>query len=273
MPGFGFDIFRYNSVYSAVTDSDAQAFINAANITDQTQKDAINQLVLDLKSANIWTKMHAVYPMIGGSASSHKWNLKDPRDLDAAYRLTFAGGWTHSSTGALPNGTNAYADTYLNTLANLSSTSFSMGTYLNSALISNRYHLGVSGGTASTVISMRNSNTATKISYVQSSVLSLQKGSLTTTSNQGFWALSKRSDSDRTMICSDGTFVSNTSASGLSNPSLNIYIGAHNVTGIASSFDTMSHAFDFISSGLIDAELTNLRTAIINFQTTLGRNV
>jgi energy-coupling factor transporter ATP-binding protein EcfA2 len=36
-------------------DPDAQAFITAANITNQTQKIAINQLVLDLKSYSLWT--------------------------------------------------------------------------------------------------------------------------------------------------------------------------------------------------------------------------
>ncbi len=102
------------------TDADAQAFITAASITDPTQQSAINQLVVDLKGYSIWTKMKAIYPFCGSTASQHKWNLKDPRDLDVAFRLVFSGGWTHSSTGALPNGTNAIADTKLNASSNLS---------------------------------------------------------------------------------------------------------------------------------------------------------
>ena len=80
-------------------DDDAGAFLQAANIQDSTQQAAINQLVLDLKDAGLWTKFYAIYPFIGGTASTHKWNLKDPRDLNAAYRLTFSGGITHSSGG------------------------------------------------------------------------------------------------------------------------------------------------------------------------------
>jgi len=99
--------------FSVDYDTDAAAFITAANITDNTQKSAINTLVNDMKGYGIWTKMKAIYPFVGGTATTHKWNLKDPRDLDAAFRLVFNGGWTHSSTGADPNGTNAYADTYL----------------------------------------------------------------------------------------------------------------------------------------------------------------
>src|SRR5690349_23782913 len=95
-------------------DSDAQALIDAAAISNLTQKNAINQLVLDLKAAGIWNRMVAIYPFIGGTASSHKWNLKDPRDVDAAKRLTFSGSWTHSDNGALPDGSTGYANTYIN---------------------------------------------------------------------------------------------------------------------------------------------------------------
>lgn len=51
--------------------------------------------------------------MVGGTASTHKYNLKDPRDLDAAFRLVFAGTWTHSATGAKPSGSGTSADTFL----------------------------------------------------------------------------------------------------------------------------------------------------------------
>ena len=100
------------SVVNAV-DADAQAFIAAAGITDLTQASAISTLVNDLKTYGLWSKMKAFYPMVGGTSTSHKWNLKDPRDLDAAYRLTFFGGLTHDSNGVLGNGTNSYAYTNL----------------------------------------------------------------------------------------------------------------------------------------------------------------
>jgi len=101
--------FSYN-----VIDPDALAFITAAAITDNTQKLAIDTLVISLKSYGIWTKMKAIYPMVGGTASTHKFNLKDPRDLNAAFRLTFLGGWTHNLLAATANGSNGYADTFFN---------------------------------------------------------------------------------------------------------------------------------------------------------------
>jgi len=96
------------SASGAAVDPDAQAFITAASITDLTQQSAINQLVVDLKGYNIWTKFKAIYPIVGGVASSHSVNLKTP----GTYNLTFASGWTHSSTGMTP--LNAYADTAFN---------------------------------------------------------------------------------------------------------------------------------------------------------------
>lgn len=100
-------------VNEAAADADAEAFIEAAALTDETQKTAIRKLVKDLKAALLWDKLAAIYPFVGGTAASHKWNLRDARDLDAAFRLTFNGGWTHGSGGAQPNGTTGYADTKL----------------------------------------------------------------------------------------------------------------------------------------------------------------
>jgi hypothetical protein len=102
-----------------ITDPNALAFIAATGITDNTQKSAINSLVLSLKGYSIWDKLNVIYPFVGGTATTHKFNLKDPRDLDAAYRLSFSGGWTHNSNGITGNGTNAYAS-ISNTIANTS---------------------------------------------------------------------------------------------------------------------------------------------------------
>ena len=51
--------------------------------------------------------------MVGGTATTTKWNLKDPRDSDAAYRLIFKGTPVYASTGVLFPTTADYADTHL----------------------------------------------------------------------------------------------------------------------------------------------------------------
>ena len=77
----------------ASTDSDAQAFIDAASITDATQQTAINNLVVGLKNGGIWDKMKIIYPFVGGTDTSHSYNLKDPTQ----YQITWTTGVTHTS--------------------------------------------------------------------------------------------------------------------------------------------------------------------------------
>jgi hypothetical protein len=261
--------------FGVAYDPDAQAFITAAGITDNTQKSAINTLVLDMKGFGIWTKMKAIYPFVGGTATTHKFNLKNPLDTDAAFRLVFNGGWTHSANGALPNGTNGYADTKFNVnLFNANINSYSLGIYLNSVLItSNRYHTGTAGGSANQAVGLRVNTSSTKTGYLESTILPLVKTGLTTITQQGFWAISKRATNDRAMICSDGTFIYNTGAGSIAQNSNIIFLGAQNANGTPANYDTMSHAFDFFADGLNDTEMTNLRTAIITFQTSLSRQV
>jgi len=103
-------------------------FFLAANITNTNQKVAVDNLVRDLKINNLWDKMIAIYPLVGGTADTHKFNLKDPRDLDAAYRLIFS-AVTHSSGGISHTGTTGGADT------NIRASSFSS--------ITNNIHLSV----------------------------------------------------------------------------------------------------------------------------------
>ncbi|HEV2833633.1 MAG TPA: hypothetical protein VGW31_16755 [Hanamia sp.] len=94
-------------------DVDAQKFIDSSGISDNTNKLAVNDLIKQLKDSSLWTKFIAIYPMLGGTASTTKWNLKDPRDLDAAYRLTFNGNPTYTNTGVLFPTTSDFADTHL----------------------------------------------------------------------------------------------------------------------------------------------------------------
>ena len=255
-------------------DADANAFIAAAAITDTTQKAAIDKLVVDLKGYGIWTKMKAIYPFIGGTAAQHKFNLRSPLDTDAAFRLVFNGGWTHSSTGALPNGTNAYADTKLNTLSNLTKTSAHISTYLrNNPTATNSYDIGNSSdgfGNFDTtlIISRYGSNTA----YFQMAETFSAAGSIASTDSIGFWnnttngSVTKRFFKNGSLIktadAATGTFANNA-----------LYFAACNTNNVANFFSNKQTAFGSIGDGLTDTEAANYYTAVQTFQTTLGRNV
>jgi hypothetical protein len=82
-------------------DTDTLAFLTATGIESQTTANAINIFVTNLKLNGLWDKLDVIYPFVGGTAEAHKYNLKDPRDLDAAYRITFSGSYEHSIQNGL----------------------------------------------------------------------------------------------------------------------------------------------------------------------------
>jgi hypothetical protein len=256
-----------------VADSDAQTFITAANITDTTQKSAINTLVTQLKTYGIWTKMKALYPFVGGTASSHKWNLKDPRDLDAAFRLQFNGGWTHSSTGALPNGTNGYANTFLIPSTSLTNNSTHLSYYSRTNIQSNQIEIGYIGSNPNRLsmeLSYNGTFSSDQYNYNTGRV------SVSNTDSTGYYITSRASSSVHKSYKNGVQLgTTNTGASGdISHINGEIYIGTPNkVGGVIEWFSSKQTAFASIGDGLTDTEAANFYTAVQTFQTTLGRQI
>jgi hypothetical protein len=256
-------------------DPDAQAFITAAAITDPTQQAAINTLVVDLKGYSIWTKMKALYPFVGGTASTHKFNLKDPRDLDAAFRLQFLGGWTHSSNGALPNGTNGYADTFFIPSANQTINSNGLGCYItaNTFTSSDAVTMGSFNlaGQASILISKINSSSIDNLDGRLNAANSLQ----TIVGRAGSFDI-QRTSSTVTKLYKNASIISNFNSGGASLPTLKMYIGNMSFgvnAPYASGYTNSQFRIAYTSDGLTDTDITNLRTAVQAFQTTLGRQI
>jgi hypothetical protein len=250
-------------------DPDAQAFITAASITNTTQQNAINTLVVDLKGYGVWTKMKAIYPFIGGTASTHKWNLKDPRDLDAAFRLVFNGGWTHSSTGATPNGTNAFANTYLNPLTVIANNNSNGLSYYSGSNLSETNadpcNIGsVDAGNNGILIAKSNSTFATRIN---NAVISFANSNM-----KGFFAGFRQSSILTKIFYNVSVQVSGNSGGTL--PNYNMYIGAIN-TQLSGAYGYVKNDFRFshIGDGLTDTEAANLYTAVQAYQTSLSRQV
>jgi len=120
-------------------DPDAQSFISAAGITDPTQQNAVNSLVTDLKGYSIWTKMKAIYPFVGGTSSTHSYNLKNT----AQYQITWNGGITHSSNGVQFGGVNGYGNTGLNAGSVLGQNSTHFSFYSRTDIIANSVEMGI----------------------------------------------------------------------------------------------------------------------------------
>jgi hypothetical protein len=251
----------------ACPDADANAFLTATGITDPTISGAICTLVTSMKANGTWAKCQAIYPFVGGTATTHKFNLKNPADTDAAFRLSFVGGWTHSSNGALPNGTNAFANTFYNPAAFGIQNSHHVSYY--SRTNSNLTEVEVGGASLSqgTVLEIRTGN----ITYfrVNSGITYITAAD---TDSRAFYMANRTASNVINGWRNSSKIVSGSTSSGTMS-SINYYIGALNNNGATNFYSRKECAFATIGSGLTDTEATNLYSTIQNFQTTLSRQV
>jgi hypothetical protein len=258
-------------------DADATAFINAAGITNATQQNAIYALVTDLKAFSIWNKCYAIYPMVGGSASSHQYNLKNPANTNAAYRLSFLGGWTHSANGALPNGTNAYSNTFLNTdVFTSNSAHISYYTRTNSAF-GNELAMGIlnenNGGDGLNLAIRRSTNLVSFRATENGGALGLVDS--TSTDSRGLTTGSITASNSRKVYKNASLLNTTTTNVTWGRVAFPIYIGAayQLVAGTPGFYTNKECSFASIGEGLTDTDVTNLYNTIQTFQTTLGRQV
>jgi hypothetical protein len=256
-------------------DPDAQAFITAAVITDVTQQGAINTLVLDLKAYSIWTKFKAIYPIVGGVASSHAVNLKTP----GTYNMTFATGFTHSATGMLPNGTSAFGNTFLaGNLLTVSNQAMSYYSRTNTSAAVNMYEVGYIPSTIyRNGLGVRSTFRLVANRSVSDIALNSGAGASFLSNNldsTGFYIANRNSNVDNKMH-KNGIIVSSvaTSIGTPTTSSLNYYISASNTNGTANNFSDRECAFASIGDALTDTDASNLYTAVQAYQTTLSRQV
>jgi hypothetical protein len=271
----GIGVGSFVAAGGGVTDADAQAFITAAAITDSTQQSAIDTLVVDLKGYGVWTKMKAIYPFVGGTSSTHKWNLKDPRDLDAAFRLVFTGGWTHSSNGALPNGTNGYADTFLVPNTSLTSSSTHLS-YYSRTNVTNNTGLEFGAWQTSYAYGIEFAiyrNVGNKTYAIINSGGGATILATATTPTTGFYIINRAANNNAKIFKNNTTIATNTNSYTTTRTTSKLYLAASNDFGTAAAFANKQCAFASIGDGLTDTEAANFYTAVQAYQTTLSRNV
>ena len=258
-------------------DPDAQAFFTASGLTGATNLTAINNLVVALKGFGIWTKMKAIYPFIGGTSALHKWNLKNPLDTNAAFRLVFSGGWSHTSTGALPNGVNGWADTFLIPNSNIT---------VNSAHLSYYSRTQILASTAIDMGSSTSSNVNDMSLYHHYAALNVKGGIFYTypseaiayngansTNTLGFQIVTRTAVNVLALHFNSVKLSTNTNNRTNTLPNVSTILGANKQGGAIGQFSPRQCAFASIGDGLTDAEAANFYTAVQAYNTTLSRNI
>ena len=254
--------------FGVAYDADAQAFFTASGLTGATNLTAINNLVVALKGYGIWTKMKAIYPFVGGTAALHKWNLKNPLDTNAAFRLTFNGGWTHSANGAQANGTNGYADTFLVPSAQYAvDNNHHISVYSRLNQTQNDVELGSYDGTRALQLRVFFSNTTEFYSNNLAPVSPVDTNSVGNYIANRIGTAVKIFKNNTTL----GTFTNATNG----RPTFSLFLACSNNSGVpnAGLYSNKQYAFSSIGDGLTDTEAANFYTAVQAYNTTLSRQV
>ena len=247
-------------------DPDAEAFLLAAGITDPTETAAVNTLVLDLKAASLWTLFDAFYPFVGGTASTCKWNLKDPQNTDAAFRITWYGGMTFSSTGILGNNSNSGGVSHVNPTTE-SYTQICMGVYINAGLDpvpNDDYDMGAYDG-RDWMISLGFSNKTTKYAcFTTPSYITTSSGTYTKALLLG------QNNGTTTQLYQNNTQLASTSQT-FQSQTLPLGIGCSWRNSVVAPTSRGYGTAFFGGTYLTGGQITALNTAIVNFNNTLGR--
>ncbi|MFY8167082.1 MAG: hypothetical protein ACOVJ8_10840 [Sediminibacterium sp.] len=274
-----FDIRTRTGQISAIiqgqsaTDADAQAYFDrvtaAGGTLSLTEQNAVNTLVLSLKSANIWTAMKAIYPMVGSSAAACAQNLKS-----SSYTGTFTSGWTFTANGATPNGTSAFMNTGLAPNTQLTNNNIHYSYYSRTQITS----------TSATEMGSLNSGNVNQNSLGFYFAATSQKtfvaggyptySAISSNSDTLGLVLGSRISTTSAKIYMDGILLAtNTTTNVTTLPIIVVYLGGVNNNGALIEPSNKQCAFASIGDGLSDAQVTNFYTSVQAFQTILSRQV
>jgi hypothetical protein len=269
---------QWRGVVSSTYDSDAIEFFlsveaDGSSLTT-THKSAINQLVLDLKTYSLWSgKFFALWPLVGGTASTHKWNLVNPVDSPTAYRLNFYNSPTHDSNGVAFNGTSQYIDTnFVPSTSGMVLTNGHMSFYSRMS--------GQSNGGSQDMGMWQ--------SAVQSLSLGIRRSSdlcfaelydetdwieSTNTNGAGLFLANRPNNTTLQFVRNGTATIQETNTTVGSLPTIPVIIGAANTNSGIAAYSNRPCSLASIGNGMSATELTNFYTAVQAYQTTLSRQV
>jgi hypothetical protein len=270
----GAETVRYNALVGGLqidlgrADVDAQSFFiqvaNAGGTLSAVEKFAVDILVRQLKFNNIWTKMKALYPMVGASAAACAQNLKS-----SSFTGTFNGGVTYASTGVKGNGISGYMDTSLTPSTHLSLNNTHISVYIRDNLARNTPAIGnynVNGANELSIYPRYGNNDV----YIR---INASSSPITTSTNsQGMHIGSRIVSTEIKYYKNNSSFSLNNNSVGLASSTISL-LAMRSSSDIILNYYTGECAFCSIGDGLTDDEAGLFYNAVQAFQTTLGRQV
>jgi hypothetical protein len=237
--------------------------------TNTNAENAIANLVDDLNAAGIWQLLQGFYPLVGGTAAKHKWNLKYPFDNQNSNVLNFFNSPTHNREGIITSagGFNMRLTTSPSLLQLNESGHFSFY-YRSYTPAANTIDLFCQGDSRAVYWHLNDPNAGSgtlRMFWCGSGPQLNPSPALTLT---GHWTLNRPNSTNVRQI-RNGTLDRN-----IANTSTGIFFDGTNQYGaflIAAGQRTISSLT--FGQGLTPTQEADLYTAIQTFQTTLGRQL
>jgi hypothetical protein len=237
---------------------------------------ATRTLFTSLVSNNLYNKIDLMYPMLGGNSAGCKFNAKDPRDLNAAFRLTFNGGVSFDASGMTGNGSNGYADTnwsvvnlnrysahmtFYNTLRTSTTGRIEMGASQQTGSPQSSYDLFVDFGAA----------TYERGGSIDTNGVGLSFTNNANSANTGCFIVSRTGDTFTGLYKNGSSELTSTK---VTNGSINVNlgIGARIGSTTTQGYTDRRCGFATAGSGLTASEVSTLSTIINTWATSIGRN-
>ena len=246
----------------------AAVLANGGSLSGAEQT-AIQTFYSDLDTAGVYSKMHVMYPMLGGVANANKINFINPGTND----LTFAGTWAHSATGSFCASSNSnYADTGFNPSASASpGTNFSVGIMAQSS--SGNSYMGM--GTSAANYILLGDFGVTEFYYPTGPLNGAGSGFQL---GGAFLMLNRTlSNSYKGGVIVSGSATGNWSFTGVQS---GLYSSPYNgnfyfngISGLSGFNSGGLLKFGYISTSMDDTQLQNLADAVNTLNTAFSRNI
>lgn len=250
-------------------DNNASLFLRANGDTSRIDQRSVSILCIDFKRDTLWDSTYILFPLVGGTSTTAKYNLKDTTIV-----CTFVGSPTINSNGITTNGSSSYINTGVSPNTSSRLNSGHLSTYLktaNTALAINGsndasanqsyfilscYNSGVNGGIGNNYINQDPNAVGTL-------------PSITVSSQQGFTLMSRTASNS--YYAQRNSTQSNSTIPSVAINSFSTFFGCRNSVGTASNF--YANTIQFIGQGKAISATRGLlyNTDVANFQTNLGR--
>jgi len=269
MIGLGLSPFGRHTINVSATvyDADAQLFFDrvtaAGGSLSLTEKSATNQLVLDLKTAGVWSKRKVLYPYVGASAAACAQNL-----ASSSFTGGFSSGFLFAATGI--TGTTAYMSTGFNPFVDgLAYNDNSIGIYTRySNQNTAQYDCGCGNNTGSALFSLcarRSGNT----SIYDSASYPNNRVSASNSNSSGFFL--GKANSSTAKFYRNGVSLGTKALTAHSMPNYELYAYSFNEQGTVTYYTNQESSMFWCGLGLTDTEAVDLSTAVATFEAALGR--